>query len=406
MPYWIQRTLTTAILPHLQQPVTILTGPRQSGKTTLIRHLLSERPGGYRFLSLDDLQTRSLANEDPTVLLGEITQPILIDEAQYAPNIFPEIKRRIDEARFSGSVLPEIWLTGSHQILMNTQVRESLAGRASYLELHPLSAEELANARIFSQEVFLKGGWPFLYQQPDVDPVHFLNDYIRSFIEKDIALLSGVQKLSAFDKFLRLLAARTGQILNLSSIAGDIGVQVTTVSDWIGLLEQNRLVSRISAFSTNLSKRAIKSPKFHFLDVGIATRLQGWRSLDPLIVSPAIGGLFESLVCSELIKARDHLRIPLELFHFRSKEHDEIDFILKIETEQGIKFIAIEAKFAAQSAKGYILPPSCRFKDNSPVSNWVVTFDGAQQQLQHDTMQIPVYKLAKELAAFAFHAGA
>jgi hypothetical protein len=400
MTNWIHRTLTTAMLAKHQQPVTILTGPRQSGKTTLIRHLLAEKPEGYRLLSLDDLQTRSLANADPALLLGEITQPILIDEAQYAPNIFPEIKRRVDEARFNRSVLPPIWLTGSHQISINAQVRESLAGRASYLELHPLSTEELANARLFNQEIFLKGSWPFLYQQPDFDPATFLNDYIRSFLEKDVALLSGVQKLAAFDKCVRLLAARTGQILNLSSIAGDVGVQVTTVSDWISLLEQNRLVSRISAFSTNLSKRAIKSPKFHFLDVGLATRIQGWRSLDPLIVSPAIGALFESLVCSELIKARDHSRIPLELFHFRSKEHDEIDFIVKLETDQGIRFIAIEAKFAAQSAKGYTLPTSFRLEDNSPVSTWVVIFEGEQRQLQHGTMQIPVYKVAKELAAF------
>jgi hypothetical protein len=251
---------------------------------------------------------------------------------------------------------------------------------------------------LVDSELFLRGGWPYLYQERGADPVQFLNDFISTFISKDIALLSGVQNLGTFEKLLQLLAARTGQLLNLSELATQVGIQVSTVSQWISLLEHNHLVLQIPAYSTNLSKRLIKAPKFHFLDVGLATRLQGWRQVEPLIVSPAIGGIFESLVCSELIKARDHAGVPLELFHLRTKEKEEIDFLVRLEQPSGIAWIAIEAKFAAQAARGEPLPALLE-KESLSIQRWVVTFDGEKRQLQHNTMQVPIAMLLGELTA-------
>lgn len=364
-----------------------------------------------RFVSLDDLQTRLLAERDPRLLLGEDSAPLIIDEAQYAPALFPEVKRQVDEARRQERPPRDVWITGSSAVLLAQNVRESLAGRSSHVALHTCGAAELKRADLFSREIFLRGGWPELYKPqsqdgiPHLDPARYLGDYERTFLEKDIALVAGVQKLGEFTRLLSLWAGRTGQQLNHSDVAAQVGVRSTTAEDWLSLLESNSIVGRLRTYHSNRNKRIVKTPKLYFLDVGLASRLQGWRSIDPLWVSPAIGALFETLVYGELIRARDHRLLPLELFYWRTKEGEEVDFLVRLETAEGEKWITSEAKFGSFSPQAFVLPKPLAKEGLPIVARWIVTFEGVRRALSADSVQVPVFQLADEIEkVFQAHA--
>ncbi|HCU23783.1 MAG TPA: hypothetical protein DF383_02100, partial [Deltaproteobacteria bacterium] len=268
---WISRDLEKSWSQAASLPVKILRGVRQCGKSALLQKLGGD---SRQHITLDDLQTRRTAEEDPALFFEQYPWPLIIDEVQYAPRLFPEIKKRIDDLRRarpqSEKVLSRspLWLTGSNQILLDQRVRESLAGRAGYFSLHTLSVAELQNGlEGFSvKECFLKGGWPELYVTPSLSPVEYLNNYLLSYLEKDIVMSAGILKVSAFEKALGLLGARVSTLLNASEIAAHVGVQATTVQEWLGLLERNQIVFLLPGYFHNLSKRLIKSPRLYFLD--------------------------------------------------------------------------------------------------------------------------------------------
>jgi predicted AAA+ superfamily ATPase len=379
-------------------PARVLVGPRQCGKSALLAHLL---PNAI-WLSLDDLGLRLRAQNDPALLFeaaGSATDaPVVLDEAAYAPNLFPEIKRRIDRARRKGEPEPALWLTGSNRLLLDKSVRESLAGRASYFFLHTLSVAEIGDRGTLSDWLF-RGGWPELYVRRELDPARYLDDYVRTFVEKDVAATAGVERVHEFQRALQLLAARTGTLLNASDIGRLAGVQGQTIAAWIELLERNALVLLLRPFHANLSKRVVRSPKLYFLDAGLAAHLQGWRAPAPMLTSPQAGLLFETLVLGELVRARDHRALPLTLYSFRTRDGEEVDFLIEAQTRKGARFIALEAKLAVQNIGSVRIPVALRKMLPELTELWVVTPGGDETALSREARRVPIAALAQKLTA-------
>ncbi|PWU22234.1 MAG: hypothetical protein C5B49_01240 [Bdellovibrio sp.] len=386
---WIKRDL----MKYLSQPslpVQVLTGPRQGGKSTLFHHLEGAR---FNEVSLDDLQARRLAEADPAFFLKQNTSPLFIDEAPYAPNLFPQIKLEVDLARRRPEKRGVMFrLTGSNQLLIDRNVKESLA-RANYFRLHPLSVHEVcsANLSVEVQDMLFSGGWPELYANPEISTIMYLNDYIQTYVEKDFALLAGIEKLGAFQTVLGLLAARTGQLLNFKDVARDAGISSVTVKDWVLLLERNGLCGLLRPFWTNLNKRLIKTPKFYFLDTGLACRLQGHQAAPSMMKSPQIGQLFETLVLSEIIKTRDHHARTWQPFFWRTKEKEEYDFIIV----SGDRSVVLDARLAIHAAQPIGLSPALKKAlGGKKIGLGVVTYGGKKILLNRDCWQIPIHDLS------------
>lgn len=396
---YIERDMTLQ-LSKSTVPVQLVIGPRQCGKSTLLSYM-----GGTAFkeVTFDDLQLRNLANRDPALFLEQFAPPVLLDEVQYVPTLFAEIKRQIDQLKKQrlkdGQVLTTLYrMTGSNQLLMDKNIKENLVGRASYFDLNTLTVHEIQAALDLTsiQTILFKGGWPELYINQELSPVQYLNDYIRSYIEKDIVLSAGVQKQEAFNMVLGLLAARTGMLLDYSNIAKDSGIQAVTVKEWISILQKTALVYCLKPYASNLNKRLTKTPKFYFLDTGLATRLQGWQDPTPLITSPQAGPLFETLVFAEVFKFIQNHGKDWQLYLWRTKEGEEIDFL--IVTKSG-EIIALDAKMSMQNTQPIKLPAS--FKKLFPQVNHIIliTFGGEKIQLSKECLVVPISQLHEFLLA-------
>ncbi len=399
---YIQRDIASQ-LAHSSTWIQVLSGPRQCGKSTLLASTYIDTQTKKKFheISFDDLQLRQLANQDPALFLQQFEPPLILDEVQYVPNLFPELKKFVDQLKRAGvfqkksaekmSVL--FALTGSNQILMDKNIKESLAGRASYYYLNTLSVHEILNAlpNTSIKEILFKGGWPELYTHPDLSVTTYLNDYIRSYIERDIILSAGIQKLSEFHTVLRLLSARTAQETKYTEISNNSGgVSSVTVKEWVSLLERADLIYLLKPYSNNLSSRLIKTPKLYFLDTGFAARLQGWSDPAPLLNSPQIGALFETLVLAEIIKFIRNYRKDWELFFWRTKDGEEIDFIIK--TNQAV--YALESKLSIHGVPNAIAYPSAFKKLFSPEKPLViVTYGGQKMKLSSHCTILPIAEL-------------
>ena len=369
----------------------ILIGPRQCGKSTLFAALAAGRCIEVTF---DDFQMRNLAERDPGLFLAQYPPPLIIDEIQYAPNIFPEIKRIIDNLKRervlnnrNDKIEVLFYLTGSNQILLDKHVKETLVGRASYYHLNTLSVHEIRNAfpNIPLTEILFKGGWPELYTNAALDPVHYLNDYIRNYIEKDIVVSAGIIKKREFHTVLGMLAARTGNILNHSSLAKDSGVKSVTINEWISVLERTALIYLLPPLEANLNKRLTKSPKIYFLDTGLSARLQGWINHSYLLTSPQAGALFETLVLSEIVKCMTNFGKNWKLALWRTKDGEEVDFI--IENSKG-EMLALEAKLSIHGADPVPLPPALSKTFPHLKHITLVTFEGKKHWLSKNCLQI------------------
>lgn len=357
------------------QPVKFLVGPRQVGKSAFLEDEAKSSP--HRFVTFDDLATREFAQRDPRQFLRNFGNCLIIDEAHYVPDIFPELKLIVDDfkrRRLAGdeleaSAVPSYWLTGSNRVLLDQSVAESLTGRASYFRFQGLSVSEIEAGlgALNLGDVLMRGGWPELYTNPQLSPVSFLNDYISTSIEKDVAAI-GVEKVAEFVRVLRFVAGRIGGIFDLSEVARDAGVKAQTVSGWLDYAVRMMILHRVDVFSTNVTTRLIKSPKYFFLDTGLAIRFQGWGQVEPLLVSPAIGSIFENLVLSEITKCRDRYLPALEISHWRTKEREEVDFVLSMNG----RHLAIEAKTSTREANTVSMPkqiariPALAFATVSP----------------------------------------
>ncbi|MCX6110186.1 MAG: ATP-binding protein [Proteobacteria bacterium] len=376
-------------------------GPRQVGKSTLLE-LLEPKTVAI----LDDLQQRTEAQADPAFFLGKQSLPCLIDEIQYAPNLFPELKLRIDASRrtalrqnIAPSATASYYLTGSNRTLLEAATRESLAGRCTLFELHGLSVAELLryDSSIVLQTILFKGGFPELYRRIDLPVIGYINDYINTFVERDLARGAGIEKLGQFLTVLQLLAARTGQYLVTSELAQAAGVDQKTITSWLNLLQRNFIVSLVPPWSSNLSKRVTKMAKLHFYDTGLCARLQGHQTAETLFNSPHAGSLFESLVFSEIVKTRANFLQSWQLWTWRTKEQHEIDFIL----QQGERLLFIEVKLGIYGAKDFHLDPVAQKEFREPHQKIVVTAGGGMMPLGPSTMRIPIHDLGAWLLKWA-----
>lgn len=400
---YIKRDITP-LLQSSPALIQVLLGPRQCGKSTLFAALypMSEHTASsYNEVTFDDLQMRQLANTDPALFLQQFGTPLLLDEVQYVPNLFPELKKTIDQIKLKNlkqtmhAKSPEVMyrLTGSNQILMDRNVKESLAGRASYFHLNTLSVHEIIHSLPNTplKEIIFKGGWPELYTNPNLSVTQYLNDYIRSYVEKDIALSSGIQKLAEFFTVLRLCAARTGQELDYSDIQKDSGASAVTVKEWISMLERADLLFLLKPYFNNLNKRLIKRPKIFFLDTGLAVRLQGWSDAIPLMNSPQIGGVFETLALAEIVKFIRNYGKDWEVFFARTKDGQEVDFIIK--TAAG-RFHLFEVKYAIHGiSKAIACPPAFKTEFGKDTKLTVITSGGERLQLSQACMLLPIMQL-------------
>lgn len=342
---WFERDIQNSLLEN-RDPIQIVRGPRQCGKTSLLLRLDKD----FVEVSLDDPHLRELAQRDPELFLSQFgDSKIFIDEAQYAPALFPSLKRRADliKRERNRKIQTVIRLTGSNQILLDRNIKESLAGRASFFDLNTLSVSEiLKKQELPIQEILYRGGWPDLYNGENNNPKKFLDDYINSYVEKDIILSGGIQKASTFLQFIKLLAGRVGNLLDYSSLGQAIGVDTKTIQSWVSILERMHVISLVRPYYSNLSSRLTKSPKIYFLDTGLAVRLQGWTRPEPILTSPQQGSLFENLVFSEIYKFNQYNQTGWEIFHWRSRDGEEIDFLIQMNPK---KMLFIEAKVSAQN---------------------------------------------------------
>ncbi len=304
-----------------QFPVITITGPRQSGKTTLAQSHFPD----YDYVNLEDLEARSYAVEDPKGFLSDHRAPVILDEIQRVPELLSYIQVIADRDKKMGQYV----LTGSHQPKLRAEVSQSLAGRTGLLQLLPLSITELTAAGItMSRDEYIQRGFlPKLYNQGG-DPILEYRNYYGTYIEKDVRQLIHLQHQREFEVFIRLLAGRVGQLLNLNSLADDIGVSTSTLSEWLNVLEASFIVFRLPCYFENFGKRLIKTPKLYFTEVGLAAWLLGIKNSQQVSHDPLLGGLFENLVIAEALKARYNSGNDAELYFFRDQRGFEIDLVL------------------------------------------------------------------------------
>ncbi len=348
-------------------PVILLTGPRQVGKTTLFEHLSGQfGKNKYGYVSLDEFEIRNLAKKDPALFIQQYPPPLIIDEIQYAPELFSYIKANVDRAGKNGMY----WLTGSQQFNLMKNVSESLAGRVGILNLMGLSLAEEYGAKFLNKPwipsrvsktdsklsldvltVFgkiIRGGYPKLFHR-DAPPLDsFYGSYIQTYIDRDLRDLVKVSSLLNFQKFVQICAARTASMLNFSDLARDSDVSVNTAKEWLSLLISSGLVYLLKPFYNNISKRLIKAPKLYFLDTGLVSYLTGWR--DPIVALKGAfaGQLFETYVVSEILKSYFHRGLEPRIFYYRTKEKVEVDILIE---SNGVVF-PVEIKLSARVTKG------------------------------------------------------
>jgi len=309
-----------------------VTGPRQSGKTTLVRYLFKNKP----YVNLESPDTRRFAVDDPRGFLHVYRDGAVIDEAQRAPELFSYMQQVLDEDERKGKFI----LTGSNNFLLEENVSQTLSGRIAYMYLLPFTLSELSVDKSSDSVVqMLKGSYPPVYDQK-IDYDKWYPNYIRTYIERDVRQIKNISDLYIFEKFLRLCAGRTGQLLNMNSLAIETGVDSKTIGAWIGVLESSFVVFRLFPFHRSYNKRIVKMPKLYFYDTGLVCSLLGINTPAQLELHPLYGNLFENMMVSEFKKHCNNRAKNENLFFWRENTGKEIDLLI----ERGDKIKAVEIK--------------------------------------------------------------
>jgi len=332
----IQRKISKTILTLSKKFKAItVTGPRQSGKTTLVKHLFPK----HRYVSLEELDNREFAANDPRGFLGEYNSKIIIDEVQRVPNLLSYLQTHLDDSTLKGNYI----LTGSQNFQLSNQISQTLVGRTAIVELLPLEMSEILkyDSKLSIEKIILNGGYPSLYSSK-IPPGLYFDSYISLYLERDVRDIKYVINLAQFQKFIHICAGRVGQLLNLTDISNVLGVDHKTVESWISILETSFIAFRLQPYFENVSSRNIKTAKIYFYDTGLVCQLLRISNITELQNSTFWGNIFENFVISDAIKQLRNLGDTSDLFFVRDKNGHEIDLVYP----EGNKFSLYEIKAA------------------------------------------------------------
>ncbi len=362
-------------------PVVTVTGPRQSGKTTLCRKAFPKKV----YVNLENLDIRQFAIEDPRGFLRNYPEGAILDEIQRAPDLLSYIQSIVDETKKDGLFV----LTGSQQFEVSSKINQPLAGRTALLKLLPFSIEELSGHYDISSinRMVITGFYPRIYDK-ELNPTTALGDYFETYVERDLRLLVNIKDLNLFQKFVRLCAGRVGQILNLKNLANDVGISHTTARSWLTLLEASYIIFLLQPYFCNISKRLIKSPKLYFYDIGLASYLIGLESELHASRDPLRGNLFENMVVIEALKYRLHRGKRNNLCFYRDSGGNEVDMIVAM----GSNLFPVEIK-AGETLTDEFFKGLRTFKKtfpaNTPLSSGLI-YGGESIQMRSEVMVYPV----------------
>lgn len=332
----INREVKNKILKHAREyPIIALVGPRQSGKTTLVKGLFPKKP----YVNMEDAEIREFAIKDPKAFLAQYDSGAIIDEAQKVPGLFSYLQLAADEKKKNGLFI----LTGSQNFLLMEGISQSLAGRVSIFKILPLSLKEISAIQDLNgknDELIFKGFYPRLYDKKIEISAYYAN-YIQTYVERDVRMIKNIGNLSKFKKFMVLCAARTGQLLNVSSLASDCGINAHTASSWLAVLEASFVIFLLRPHHENYSKRVVKMPKLYFFDTGLLCRLLGIQSIEQLQSHYLRGGIFESFVLMDVLKQGYNNGKEPDVYFWRDKRGNEVDLL--IETGQNKMIIEIKS---------------------------------------------------------------
>lgn len=376
-PEFIPRQISQGLLQVASQyPVLTLTGPRQSGKTTLCRKLF----GDFAYRNLEDPQTRTWAQEDPRAFLTDASS-MVIDEFQRVPELASLIQILVDEPGSQARFV----LTGSQQLEISQAVRQSLAGRTVVAKLLPLSMRELAPFSLDStDELLFKGFYPRIHHK-SLEVTLALSSYVQTYLERDVRQLTAVQNQRTFTKFLRLCAVNVGQSFNASRMSNDLGVDSKTVRAWLSVLEASFVVFLLPPHFANLRKRVIKSPKLYFYDVGLAAHLLGAQSSEDLARMPNRGALFENLIIAEALKQRFNALKSNNLYYYRDQGGHEVDLLL----DGGPSIHAVEIKSGTTFQREWLKGLEYYRNLNPAVNSATLVYGGQSAMTVQDTQVLP-----------------
>lgn len=373
----IHRELSTKLIELFSKfPAIAILGPRQSGKTTIAKEIFPH----LKYANLEDLSIREHAKNDPKDFLENNPQGLIIDEIQNAPELLSYLQVYIDKYDKAGLYV----LTGSHQILLNERISQSLAGRIAITTLLPFSYQEIKNQDSISNninQVIFNGFYPRLFKY-NIMPEDFYPSYIQTYIEKDIRQLKNVSDLGIFQKFMKLCAGRVGQLLNLSSLANDCGISQVTARQWLSLLEMCFIVYLLKPHHVNFNKRLVKTPKLYFYDTGILCNLLDIRSSEQLNTHYARGSLFENFIVNECLKSRFHKGKVPNIYFWRDKLGHEIDILIT----KGTNFIPIEIKSGKTLNQEFFKNIKYWNKISGIESNNFLIYCGEEQSRQNSTI--------------------
>ena len=353
-------------------PVVAITGPRQSGKTTLAKTLFPGKP----YCSLEDLDHRRFAERDPRGFLAQFPKGAVLDEVQHCPDVFSYMQSLVDAQDSLGLFV----LTGSQQFGLLANITQSLAGRVGLIQLLPFTLQELQRAKrapVSIEALLFTGSYPPIYDRK-IAPTSWYNDYIMTYIERDVRRLIHVQDLRLFHRFLQMCAARTGQLLNLSGLASDCGITHNTAKAWLSVLEASYILCLLSPHHKNFNKRLVKSPKLYFYDTGLVCALLGLQNSDQLIMHPMRGALFETWVVSELIKRRFNQGLLSNLYFWRDSQGHEVDILI----DQGNKLIPVEVKSGQTIVEDYFSGLNYWQSLNKETEEAFLVYGGKQKQMR------------------------
>ena len=369
-------------------PVVLITGPRQSGKTTFAREYYKHLP----YVNLEELQMREIACEDPKGLISKYPKGAIFDEIQKAPNLTSYLQAFVDEESFKAQFV----LTGSQNFSVMNTLSQSLAGRATLLHLLPFSLFELSHYTNIQdlEELLYRGFYPRISHR-SLNPTSAYGDYLLTYLERDIRQLELIKKLSHFQRFVKLLAGRVGQVINYNSLSNDVGVSVSTVQEWLTLLEASYIMFRLPPFFENIGKRLIKQPKLYFYDVGLVSYLLGIEKKQHLESHPLKGNLFENLIISELVKQRFNSGKNFNFYFYRDSNQVEIDLLIP----NVDKYDLLEIKSAQTWSSHFKKSFSCFSKASGKTGSRFIIYTGPDE-LSVDSIKIIPYFQLKQGSLF------